>query len=77
MAAAAPEETEEAACEGANGDAAVAKSAKSICSCQYCGWSIGSEASLTGVAGDSRRDGRSASEEAFEKIGHDVGAVVW
>ena len=29
MAAAAPEEIEEAACEGANGDAAVAKSAKS------------------------------------------------
>jgi hypothetical protein len=34
VAAAAPEETEEAACEGANGEAAVAKSAKSICWCQ-------------------------------------------
>jgi len=78
VAAAAPEETEEAAWEGANGDAAVAKSAKSIWSSQYCGCGRsfgGVEASITGIAGNSRRNGRSASEEAFEKIGHDVGAV--
>jgi hypothetical protein len=32
--------------------------------------------SLTGIAGNSRRDGRSASEEAFEEIGHGIGALV-
>jgi hypothetical protein len=36
------------------------------------GW----ETVLTGIAGNSRRDGRSASEEAFEKIGHGIGALV-
>jgi hypothetical protein len=76
VAAAAPEETDEAACEGANGEAAVAKSAKSISCCQYCAWSIGCGGRLTSIAGNSRRDGRSASEEAFEKIGHGVGGLV-
>jgi hypothetical protein len=54
VAAAAPEETEEAACEGANGEAAVAKSAKSISCCQYCAWLMSCEVGLTSIAGNSR-----------------------
>ena len=36
----------------------------------------GVESVHTGIAGNSRRDGRSASEETFEKIGHGIGALV-
>ena len=37
---------------------------------------VGVESVHTGIAGHIRRDGRSASEETFEKIGHGIGALV-
>jgi hypothetical protein len=77
VAAATPEETVDAACEGANGDAAVAKSAKSryanVSQCAAFNDRVNALV-LTGVTGQSRRDGRGASEEAFHEVGHVVDA---
>lgn len=68
---AAAEETAEAAWEGARGEAAVAKSAKSVELVN--GWLLLLHGGLrTGVdvRGD-RRDGRlGATEEALQKVGH-------